>query len=133
MLLTTAVLVLVFGGLTLYLHDAHLHQVEADDRELAVRRGVPRQPFPARADGHPAHARRERDTRSADWSKLSLAWVAFFVLSGALNLYVAYHYPEATWVNFKLFGLMGLTLAFRRRAGHSGSPARPDRPRTEKT
>jgi intracellular septation protein len=49
---------------------------------------------------------------ATDWTRLSFAWVGFFVLSGALNLYVAYHYPEATWVNFKLFGLMGLTLLF---------------------
>jgi intracellular septation protein len=49
---------------------------------------------------------------ASDWSRLSLAWVAFFVFSGTLNLYVAYNYPEGTWVNFKLFGLMGLTLAF---------------------
>jgi intracellular septation protein len=31
---------------------------------------------------------------------------------GALNLYVAFNFDEATWVNFKLFGLMGLTLVF---------------------
>jgi intracellular septation protein len=39
-------------------------------------------------------------------------WVAFFLFAGALNLFVAFRYDEATWVNFKLFGLMGLTLAF---------------------
>jgi intracellular septation protein len=33
-------------------------------------------------------------------------------VAGALNLYVAYNYDEATWVNFKLFGLMGLTFVF---------------------
>jgi intracellular septation protein len=39
-------------------------------------------------------------------------WVAFFVVAGTLNIIVAYRFDEATWVNFKLFGLMGLTLAF---------------------
>jgi len=48
----------------------------------------------------------------AIWSKLNYAWVIFFIFSGALNLYVAFNYDEATWVNFKLFGLMGLTLVF---------------------
>jgi intracellular septation protein len=38
--------------------------------------------------------------------------VAFFVAMGVLNLYVAYNYPEEVWVNFKLFGFLGLTLAF---------------------
>lgn len=46
------------------------------------------------------------------WMKLNLAWVGFFAVMGALNLYVAYHYSEADWVNFKLFGGMGLMLAF---------------------
>jgi len=39
-------------------------------------------------------------------------WVAFFVLVGVLNLWVAFNFPTDTWVNFKLFGLMGLTLVF---------------------
>jgi len=46
------------------------------------------------------------------WRKLNLAWVAFFVFAGATNIYVAYSFDEATWVNFKLFGLFGLTFVF---------------------
>jgi len=46
------------------------------------------------------------------WVKLNLAWAALFALLGALNLYVAFHYDLETWVNFKVFGLTGLTLAF---------------------
>jgi intracellular septation protein len=48
----------------------------------------------------------------ADWRRLNLMWVVFFLFAGAANLYVAYNFSEATWVNFKLFGLMGLTLVF---------------------
>jgi intracellular septation protein len=46
------------------------------------------------------------------WSKLNFSWVGFFVCMGVLNLYVAFNYPTDTWVNFKLFGGMGLMLAF---------------------
>jgi len=54
------------------------------------------------------------------WKTLNLSWVVFFFISGAANLYVAFYYnlsapAEArmdTWVNFKLFGLMGLTIGF---------------------
>jgi intracellular septation protein len=46
------------------------------------------------------------------WSRLNLAWVGFFALMGALNLYVAYNYSTDLWVNFKLFGGMGLMLLF---------------------
>jgi intracellular septation protein len=46
------------------------------------------------------------------WIKLNLAWAGLFALLGALNLYVAFNYDLETWVNFKVFGLTGLTLAF---------------------
>jgi len=46
------------------------------------------------------------------WARLNWAWIVFFFCIGLLNLYVAYNYSEDTWVNFKLFGMMGLTLVF---------------------
>jgi len=46
------------------------------------------------------------------WDRLNVGWVLFFLTMGALNLYVAYNFAEATWVNFKLFGMMGLTILF---------------------
>lgn len=46
------------------------------------------------------------------WSRLNAAWVTFFFAMGVLNLYVAYSYSEAVWVNFKLFGFLGLTVVF---------------------
>ncbi len=46
------------------------------------------------------------------WQRLNWAWSLFFFIMGALNLYVAFSYAEETWVNFKLFGLLGLTLVF---------------------
>ena len=46
------------------------------------------------------------------WHRLNFAWVAFFAVMGLLNLWVAYHFSTSTWVNFKLFGGLGLMLAF---------------------
>ena len=46
------------------------------------------------------------------WSRLNVAWIGFFAIMGFLNLYVAFEYPEATWVKFKLFGGMGLMFLF---------------------
>ena len=48
----------------------------------------------------------------AVWARLNWSWVGFFACMGFLNLYVAFNYPTDTWVNFKLFGGMGLMLAF---------------------
>ena len=46
------------------------------------------------------------------WGKLNVAWIGFLATMGCLNLYVAYSFSEETWVNFKLFGGMGLMFAF---------------------
>jgi intracellular septation protein len=46
------------------------------------------------------------------WSLLNYIWVAFFLFMGILNLYVAYNCNTDTWVNFKLFGTLGITLLF---------------------
>jgi intracellular septation protein len=53
------------------------------------------------------------------WVKLNLSWVFFFAISGLANIIVApaidpfnFQFSESTWVDFKLFGLMGMTIAF---------------------
>ena len=91
MLLTSAVLVLVFGGLTLLVHDAVFMKGPTIVQRLMGEKMVLEAPL---------------------WTRLNMMWVAFFVVVGALNLYVAFNFSESTWVNFKLFGLMGLTLVF---------------------
>lgn len=48
----------------------------------------------------------------AIWQRLNFSWVLFFFFSGVANLYVVYHFDTNTWVDFKLFGLMGLTVVF---------------------
>ena len=48
----------------------------------------------------------------AIWHRLNFAWIAFFAAMGLLNLWVAYSFSTSTWVNFKLFGGIGLMLAF---------------------
>ena len=48
----------------------------------------------------------------AVWKKLNLSWSVFFALMGIANLYVALNYSTDAWVNFKLFGGIGLLLAF---------------------
>jgi intracellular septation protein len=49
---------------------------------------------------------------AAVWLRLMQSWAGFFIFMGALNLYVAFNFPTDTWVNFKLFGGMGLMLIF---------------------
>ncbi|CAM4459644.1 MAG: Intracellular septation protein [Legionellaceae bacterium] len=46
------------------------------------------------------------------WLRLNSSWAIFFILMGILNLYVVYNFDTDTWINFKLFGLMSLTIVF---------------------
>ena len=46
------------------------------------------------------------------WARLLTSWIGFFAVMGALNLYVAYNFSTDAWVNFKLFGGIGLMLVF---------------------
>jgi intracellular septation protein len=46
------------------------------------------------------------------WRRLNLAWIGFFVVIGAVNLAVFQNFDEATWVNFKFYGVLGLTFVF---------------------
>lgn len=48
------------------------------------------------------------------WRGLNISWASFFVIAGALNLFVAFSglFSESAWVNFKVFGLMGLLILF---------------------
>jgi len=46
------------------------------------------------------------------WDRLLASWIGFFVVMGVLNLLVAYNFSTDDWVNFKMFGGIGLMLLF---------------------
>lgn len=104
-------LIVVLGGATLLLHDKHfimwkptvlywIMGVGLLIGELAGKNGIR------------ALVGQQMELPAAVWRKLNYAWVAFFALMGALNLFVAYRFSENVWVNFKLFGGLGLMFAF---------------------
>ncbi len=58
----------------------------------------------------------------AVWTKLLFAWIAFFAFMGVANIVVAYRFPTDVWVDFKLFGGIGLMLLFTIAQGFWLSP-----------
>lgn len=48
----------------------------------------------------------------AGWRFMNWSWMGFFALMGVLNLWVAYSFSTEAWVNFKLFGGLGLMAVF---------------------
>ena len=104
--------IVVFGGATLLLHDETfikwkptvlywLFGAALLVADLGFRRNLIR-----------AMMEKQIALPDAVWRKLLLSWVGFFAMMGALNLYVAYNFSTDAWVNFKLFGGMGLMLGF---------------------
>jgi intracellular septation protein len=109
--LISAALVLVFGGLTLLIHDKTFIQWKVTVLNWLLAAGLlashyfGEQPLTQRLLGQQLVADR------ASWLKLSHSWIAFLVAMGGLNLYVAYNYPESTWVTFKLVAI-GIQFAY---------------------
>ena len=112
MALISAALVLVFGGLTLVVHDKTFIQWKVTVVNWLLAGAFLASHY---FGDKPLIQRMMGENLSLErvlWRRLSWAWIGFFTLLGAINLYVAYNYPEAIWVNFKLFGVLGLTVVF---------------------
>lgn len=54
----------------------------------------------------------QMDLPDAAWRAMNWSWTAFFAVMGVINLWVAYHFSTDAWVNFKLFGGIGLMVVF---------------------
>lgn len=108
----TFVLFLIFGGATLFLRDPTFIKWKPTVINLVFAliflgsTFIGDKPLAQRFLGNAIDAPR------SIWNKLNAAWIVFFVFIAAINLYIAYNFSEEIWVNFKLFGMMGLTIAF---------------------
>ncbi len=112
MLLTSAILVLVFGGLTLIVHDATFIKWKPTIVDWLFAGAFLVSHF-WRGPTIVQRMMGEHVQLAPEiWKRLNLMWVAFFAFCGGLNLYVAFTYSMDIWVDFKLFGLFGLTLVF---------------------
>lgn len=104
--------IVVFGGATLALQDETfikwkptvlywLFAVTLAVAELAFRKNLIRSMMQA-----------QMTLPDPVWGRLLASWILFFAAMGVLNLVVAYQFSTDAWVNFKLFGGIGLLLAF---------------------
>jgi intracellular septation protein len=109
-MLVSGVLVLVFGGITLLLRDALFIQWKVTILNWLLAMGFLVSQFFGTQTLVEKLLGEAIVLPQVIWRRLNLLWVANFALIGALNLYVVYNFSEATWVNFKLYGLLGLTL-----------------------
>lgn len=102
---------LLFGGLTLAFHSETFLKWKAPVVNWLFALGfvgshfIGEQPLIKRVMGHAV------SLPDPIWTKLNIAWVMFFIFLGGANLFVAFTF-QAIWVDFKVFGSLGMTLLF---------------------
>lgn len=105
-------LIVVFGGATLWLHDATFIKWKPTVLYWLFAVTLLVSDYVFNKNIISVMMKGQVKLPASVWRRLNLSWVLFFVSMGVLNLYVAFNYSESTWVNFKLFGFMGLMLVF---------------------
>jgi intracellular septation protein len=110
MLLISGALVLVFGSITLALRNPLFIQWKVTVVNWLFAAAFlgsqlfSEKTFTQRMMGHAI------ELEPALWRQLNTLWVINFAVIGALNLYVMYNFDEQTWVYFKTWGMIGLSL-----------------------
>jgi len=113
MMLISTLLALVLGAATLVMHNSSFvkWKLTALDWLLAVGFWL----APRFLDGQTVVQKmmgEQITLNAAHWKQLNWMWIGFFAFVGTLNVYVLKQFDEATWVNFKMFGTLALTLVF---------------------
>jgi intracellular septation protein len=112
MLMISGAIITVFGGATLLLHDPQFIQWKPTILYWLFTAGLLGAQFLFKKNPMRSMMEKQISLPDAIWSRLNIAWALLFLALGFLNLYVADHYSQDTWVNFKLFGVTGIMFVF---------------------
>jgi len=112
MLWASLILIVVMGGLTLALQDKRFIMWKPTLLYWLFAAVLVVTPLVSGTNLIKAILGKELIAPDRIWWKLNASWVAFFTAMGAVNLYVAYNFSESFWVQFKLWGGLGLMLLF---------------------
>ena len=107
----TAVVVTVFGGLTLWLNDPTFIYLKPTIVNLLFAGAL----IVGQLMGRPLIKMllgEHLKLTDEGWNKFTVRWILFFLFVAALNEFVWRNFPEDTWVTFKVFGILPLTLVF---------------------
>jgi intracellular septation protein len=112
MVLINLGIIVIFGGATLLLHDETFIKWKPTVLYWAFALALVISDLFVGKNLMRAMMGRQITLPDAVWKRVNLSWIAFFTMMGIANLYVAFNYSTDTWVNFKLFGGMGLLFVF---------------------
>ncbi len=105
-------IIVVFGGMTLLFHDETFIKWKPTVLYAAFAIALLVARYGFRKNLIEAMMNAQVRLAAPIWDRLNLVWATFFVAMAAANLFVAFNFSTDIWVNFKLFGTMGLTLVF---------------------
>ncbi len=112
MLWVSLVLVVVFGGMTLIFQDETFIKWKPTILYWVFAGSMAFTAVVLKRNAIRALLGEQMELPEPLWNRVNLSWIGFFLFMGALNLFVAFNFPTDIWVNFKLFGGMGLLLLF---------------------
>jgi intracellular septation protein len=108
----TLVLIIVFGGATILLHDEEYIKWKVSVVNWLFGMVFLGSQFIGEKSIIERMMSKNIKLKANIWSKLNLSWALFFIAVGFINVWVMYNFDTPTWVNFKLFGTIGLTIVF---------------------
>jgi intracellular septation protein len=112
MLWVSLAVIVAFGGATIWLHDESFIKWKPTILYAAFALILVAGRLVWKRNFIRSLLRAQIELPPPQWERLLWSWVGFLVFVGVLNIWVAYHFSTDTWVSFKLFGLMGITLVF---------------------
>ena len=112
MLWISLIIITVFGGATIYFHDEQFIKLKPTILYWCFAVALLASSLLLKKNPIKSMLGKQLTLPETVWSRLNLAWGGFFLLMGGLNLYIGANFPLAFWVNFKLFGFLGLMLVF---------------------
>ncbi|EGA72237.1 intracellular septation protein A [Vibrio sinaloensis DSM 21326] len=111
MQIITFVMVAIFGGMTIFLHDDNFIKWKVTIVYCVFAIGLAVSHLMGKSAIR-SMLGKEISLPERVWSTITWAWVVFFSFCAALNVYVAFQLPLDVWVNFKVFGLLAATFGF---------------------
>ncbi|WP_140921143.1 septation protein A [Limnobaculum xujianqingii] len=112
MMIVTFVMVVIFGTLTIIFHSPDFIKWKVTAIYALFALGLIFSQFVLKKLLIKSMLGKEITLPEQVWSRLNIAWALFFLACGLINIYVAFWLSMDVWMNFKVFGLTGLTLVF---------------------
>ncbi len=105
-------IIIIFGGATLLFKNENFIKLKPSILYWLFSAGLLGGQFIFKKKGIKRVLGKHVDLPEKTWAALNTSWGIFFAVIGCVNLFVARHFSTDTWVNFKMFGIMGILIVF---------------------